>query len=332
MKKPEIYCFGDINQDVFLNIPHYPKAGGDAIASKIYYQLGGSSTNTAIVLAKFRLQVGLIGCIGEDYWGGLALEIINEMGIDTKHIFRVPNISTGLIFIPVETRGERTMFSYRGANTRFQPDDITTELFDSVKTLHLSAYNFLEPPQRESSIRAIDKFYDQGGDIVLDVGVAPLTYCKSTLLEISSKISTLVLGEHEANELMGVQSLNDAVKLILDLGVGCVAIKLGKDGCLVANKEIQYRVPGFNVEVRDTTGAGDSFCAGMIIASRTGMSLSAAGILANALGALATSVWGAGTNLPGHSEMVALLNSQKEYRNRLADISAFDEILTKIKQ
>jgi len=330
MRKPEIYCFGDINQDIFLYITKYPKAGGDAIAQKIYYQLGGSSTNTAIVLAKFGFAVGLIGCIGDDYWGGQALQIINEMGIDIKHVARITDISTGLIFIPVETNGERTMFSYRGANTRFQPDAITPELFDSVKTLHVSTYNFLESPQRESTIRAIEIFNERGGDIVIDIGVAPLTYCKSILLDILSRITTIVLGVNEANELMGVRSINDAVKLILDLGVGCVAVKLGKDGCLVADNEIQYRLPGFKVEVKDTTGAGDSFCAGMIIGSRMGMSLSASGILANALGALSTSVWGAGVNLPGRAGVVALLNTQTDYRNRLADTSAFDEILTKI--
>ena len=71
------------------------------------------------------------------------------------------------------------------------------------------------------------------------------------------------------------------------------------------------RVAGFAVDEVDSTGAGDAFCAGLLFAQNCGLILGAAGMLANALGALAVSTPGAGPQLPGPAAVLTLLHTHR---------------------
>jgi ribokinase len=299
MKQSEIALFGDLNVDFLMSIPTYPLPGGDAMADQITLRPGGSVTNTAVVLAKLGSLAKMIGRTGEDHWAEIALEPLISTGVDITCVSQDPLISTGLIFIPVTSNGERTMFSYRGANINKSPDEITDEIFTDVQLLHVSAYNFLESPQKEATWQAIEIALRKGIRITMDVGVEPVIRAKGAIEELMPKLSVLVLGFDEAQEMIVAHSPMEAAKLLIDAGVEVIGLKLGKNGCVVANSKASYLFPGFEVETVDTTGAGDAFNAGLIFGLHNGWHLSTAGMLANILGALATTVWGGGPVLPG---------------------------------
>ncbi len=79
----------------------------------------------------------------------------------------------------------------------------------------------------------------------------------------------------EARKILGDDSLTPerAARILLDMGVKIVVIKMGKDGCYVADGKTAEFVPAFKVKVVDTTGAGDTFMAGFISAYVNGRSL-----------------------------------------------------------
>ena len=108
--------FGDINVDVLMSISSYPQPGEDATAAKVVFRPGGSAANTALALTKLGVKTNMIGRTGDDTWADIALEPLAKAGVDIHYVRRDPEKPTGLIFIPVTGSGERTMFSYRGAN------------------------------------------------------------------------------------------------------------------------------------------------------------------------------------------------------------------------
>jgi sugar/nucleoside kinase (ribokinase family) len=120
----------------------------------------------------------------------------------------------------------------------------------------------------------------------------------------------LVLGREEAVSLVGTGDPDLACAALLAHGVNVVGLKLGNEGCQVAWDGQQALLPGWKVSTVDTTGAGDAFCAGMIYGLLLGLSLPACGLLANTLGALATTVWGGGPALPGKAEVRQFLRQR----------------------
>jgi sugar/nucleoside kinase (ribokinase family) len=87
----------------------------------------------------------------------------------------------------------------------------------------------------------------------------------------------------------------DVAHALLDCGVGNVALKMGADGCLVMSGDDDrlLRVPAFEVQVVDATGAGDAFAAGFIAGVWQGWPIEQTARLANAVGALCVTGVGA---------------------------------------
>jgi ribokinase len=302
-----VILFGDINIDILMSIGPYPEPGEDAMATHVTLRPGGSVANTATVLSKLDIEAKMIGCTGEDVWADLALESLLSSGINVDYVSKKPNYTTGLIFIPVTTNGERTMFSYRGANIQFQPSEISSAIFEDASLLHISGYNFLESPQREATWRSIEIAREMAIPISLDTGVEPAHHARQALMSVLPDLSLLVLGMEEAGALLGAKTVEHAVEGFLAGGIKTVAIKLGREGCTLANDEGSHKSPGYAMKTVDTTGAGDAFCGGILL-------------LANLLGGLATTVWGAGPVLPGAEDVLEYLRNQEQ-------VNTWEEIL-----
>jgi ribokinase len=307
---PGVVVLGDINCDVFMDIPVYPAPGGDALAYELRMFTGGSVINSAILLRRLGIPVRLISRTGTDAWADLALADLQREGIGLQQVSRDSQAGTGLIFISVTPDGERTMFSYRGANARLEPDHLQPRAFEGMALLHLTGYSLVKSPQKEAAIRAVEIMKAGGGLVSLDLGVEPARLGEA-LNDLLPQLDLLVLGPTEAGLLTGAASQETAWRGLLERGVKLVGLKLGKDGCLLAGEAGQVRLDGLQVDVVDTTGAGDAFSAGLIYSRLHGLGLGPSAMLANAFGALAATVWGGGIALPPFSGLLAFLRRQR---------------------
>jgi ribokinase len=304
----KIVLVGDLNVDIFLQIAEYPQLGGDGMARQLVMQTGGSVTNTAVALAHLGDEPFLFSHAGNDIWANLVLDTLKREGVVTDYTIRDGADSTGVTFLAVTPDGERTMFTYRGANALLAPAEITRESFTGAKMLHLSGYAFLSPPQSEAAWRAVELATGMGIGITLDMGVDPAYKMGQSLIDLLPRLNLIILGEPEACAIVKTQNVAEAVNYLSRRGVEVVGLKLGKHGCQLTMQDHQVMIPGLPVKVVDTTGAGDAFCAGMIHGMASGLSLPAAGILANAMGALATTTWGAGAALPKLGQVIEFLS------------------------
>ncbi len=316
MRSGEVLMLGDINIDTVWPVDKLPGPGHDAYVESVRVGLGGAVLNTAIVLDRLGQAAAMLSCVGEDLWAAQALALMRQTGVKQDYIRVRPELASGLIFLAVTPDGERTMYSFRGANTHFAPEDLPAQAFERASILHISGYSLLEAPQKDAVWRAVELARTNGVAISLDTGLEPALLTRAELCRLIEKADICVTGPKEMKALYGVITPEEAAAKLLSLGVRLAAVKLGEGGSLVADQTNSVFCPAFPVEVVDTTGAGDSFSAGLLYGWTHALSLAAAAVLASALGALATTVYGAGLGLPGRVEVLELL------KERQADIPA----------
>lgn len=292
---PEVVALGDINVDVIIRVAEFPRPGGDAMAEGAVMLPGGSAANTACALAALGVGVGLIACVGQDPLGKMGLARLSAAGVDLSQVQRTSDTPTGLMFIPVTPDGERTMFGFRGANVCLRAEGVDLDYVHSARLLHLSGYALLTPPQRDASLTAFHAARKARVFISLDPGVDAAVKQRDALLGLLPDVAMLLPGRLEAELLTGLANPQEALEELLGRGLQVVAIKLGGRGALLGRRGEVLRLPAFDVNPVDATGAGDAFDAGMLFGWLRGLSLQASGVLGGALGALTATREGAAT-------------------------------------
>ncbi len=328
---PDIVVIGDINIDVNLTIPAYPMPGHEAIATSIQMHTGGSAVNTAIALAQMDMDVGFIGRIGRDALASQALKDLKKAGVDCSHIQVDPKVSTGLIFIAVTVDGERTMFGARGANAFTEATAIDPDYFSNCRWIHLSGYSFLSYHQYKTVSTVLDLAENSPYTRVsLDIGTEPALRARTQMMEVLPRLEVIFPNETELALLSGGRSIAESLDYLLDGGrANAVVTKRGDRGSILAVGNKRLEVPAFNINVKDTTGAGDSFNAGVVLGRLVGLSWEASVALGNALGGLVTAQEGAGAHAINRNAVTRLIEKhlfQEEWfpiRLALEELTAY---------
>ncbi len=307
----EVLVLGDINIDTVWPVPELPEPGRDAYVKSVLTGLGGATLNTAIVLERLGQPAAVFSCLGQDIFAAQARAMIAETGVNQAYLSTDPRVGTGLIFLAVTPDGERTMFSFRGANVYLKPEDIREDAFQTASVLHISGYSILEHPQADAVWRAVDLAKKHHVAISLDTGLEPALIDPQGLCRLMADVDVCVTGPKETSQLFGITDPERAAAHLLSLGVKLAAVKLGEKGCFIASHAEECSCPAFKVNVVDTTGAGDAFTAGLLYGWLRKWDVKAIAVLGSALGALATTVQGAGLALPDRESLLCFLKSSR---------------------
>ncbi len=298
-----IVVIGDINADQTLFLPTYPEEGDSVTAQALHWSSGGAGLNAATAFALLGAPVLLLGRVGSDPAASMALRAAHEAGVDLRAIQKDEALATGICTTVVSADGQRTFFSFRGANVAFDPAAITPELANLAGLFYLSAYALLEGAQQAAALRATELAREQQIPLVLDLANPPLRHCRTLIYDLLPQVSLLCLNEQELHLLLPDQPIATALETLLKLGVRQVALKRGAQGCTVASADRYCELPALAVPVVDTTGCGDAFAAGFAWALYQDATLLECATLANLLGGLTATRPGAATALPSRGEL-----------------------------
>lgn len=327
---PDVVALGDVNVDIIAHYEAFPASGQDAFAYSIEFHCGGSAANTALTLASLGVETSLIARVGSDPWAFRALENLREAGVLLDSLQCDPMTMTGLMYIIVTPDGERTILGHRGANAATNPSQIRETDFQGARLFHLSGYALLVEPQRAAALQALEMAGRSGLTVTLDPGMSGAGTAVPELRQILPSVDILLPNLAEAQQLSGMVAPEDCVQTLLVAGIQVVALKLGPAGCLVGTHDGLLRVPGFAVEARDSTGAGDSFAAGLIAGFLGGLDWAAATTLGNALGAVTACCAGVGPAAVRSRKAAALLGAhhdQPVYRSFQESVEQVIEFL-----
>lgn len=301
-----IIVLGDLIADLVLHIQQFPVNAEDLKRIE-YIDLGpGGASNVAIAAARLGLSVGCLGEVGDDRYGEIVIEGLEQEGIDVTGVVKTTGASTPLAGVLVDASGEPAYLGYRGtlAISSLQPEwgsriRHAEALFVDGWADHAGVESIALDGLREAQQRGIPCFFDPGpGNDEFD-----LTWHAKA----ASLATVLLLNEAEAARLSGDPDPRKAATDLLAMGPEMVIVKRGGAGSLVWNEEQQLELPGFSVEVVDTTGAGDSFNAAVIYSNLGGLGPDRTGVLANAAGAAKVQKRGTGLNVPTQDEVRRVL-------------------------
>ena len=295
-----IAVVGSLNMDLVVRVPHMPIHGETVIGSDFRTIPGGKGANQAVAAARLGAEVTMIGRVGDDDFGRAQLRNLGELAIDTTHVTVDPEAATGIALITLDASGQNSIVLAPGANMRLTEEDINAAQGAIIQSDVLVLQ--LESPL-EVVAYAIDIAHAEGVKVILNPAPAqPLP--KETL----ARLDYLIPNESETALLTGIEvadvnSAKEAAERLREEGVGTVILTLGARGAFSVSAEESVHVPGYNVEVVDTTAAGDAFVGGLAMALAQGQNLAKAVRYANAAGALAVTRLGAQPSLPTHQEV-----------------------------
>ncbi len=291
---------GDLNVDILLHLPRWPRPGEELHLEGLSWSPGGSATNAAVLMARWGHPTRLVARLGRDRWGHEVKNVLAALpGLDLSGLQEDHEHPTGTVFVLVDPSGERTFLTQRGANAFLKVPHPEAFFHPLPAYLHGTGFNALAPAQRAATEALMTVARRQGVPIVLDVGIYPAQHARDVLKSWLAHVTMLSLTYDEAQELLQKEEAPEALLETLAETIPVVALRMGRQGAWLAWMGQKVRLPPLPVAPVDTTGAGDAFTAGLLLGWRWGLSGEATGWLAHLLGALATTVVGAGPVLPG---------------------------------
>lgn len=303
---PRIVVVGSINLDIVARVPRLPAASETVIGDQFEMFAGGKGANQAVGAARLGAHTTMIGRLGDDAYGRFLLESLAAEGINTITVQFTPDAATGVALVGVDAEGQNAIMVIPGANSLLSPDDILAHEAQ-IATADVMLLQ-LEVPI-ETSIAALRLAQRHHVTTILDPAPAPATGLLDELLEVD----VLTPNRTEAEQITG-QSIVDVATAELVAhqmqarGARQVVITMGAEGALYVDRDCVARtVDACQVDVVDTTAAGDAFTSALAVGLATHGELTEAVELANIAGALAATRHGAQASLPRRAEIQPLL-------------------------
>ena len=227
---------------------------------------GGSAANTVVSLSNLGNNVEFIGRIKDDEFGNFFSKDIKESGATFNSKYVETRESSAHSVILITPDAQRTMCTYLGASTEFEPDDINYESIKLSKYLYLEGYLWDSELAKKAFIKAAKIAKESKTKIILSLSDA---FCvdrhrESFLDLINDFVDILFCNEEEVKSLF---KINDLEKCKIKIKSLCelTAITLGEKGSLIVNKNKTELIKPFLFgKAIDTTGAGDIFAGGFI--------------------------------------------------------------------
>ena len=268
-----ITVLGSVNLDIVAKVARLPQAGETVTGAELSRFPGGKGGNQALAARRLGADVSLVACVGNDAAADEALALLREAGVDLSRCRAIDDVATGTALIAVAQSGENHIVVAPGANRMLVSDDVTGIAADAlICQLEVPAALVAE------AAGSFNGFFC--------VNLAPA--CEIDV-EVLQRADLVVVNETESNWYgASLRACHGIVATTRGVGIAT----LERAGEVIA------RATPPAVNVVDTTGAGDTFTAALVVAMMEGQDVDAALEFACAAGAMATTRMGAQPSLP----------------------------------
>jgi sugar/nucleoside kinase (ribokinase family) len=218
--------------------------------------LGGAAVHFSLA-ASFFTEVRPVGPVGDDF-GAEQFEVLERRGILTDDIEQVEG---GRSFFwrgryEYDLNVAHTEDTQLGVFAEFEPK--LSPAAEAADTLFLANIQ----PDLQRQVRAQCAAARFSG---LDSMNLWIETAKDSLLAAIAEVDCLVVNDAEIRMLTGESNLARAARAVMEGGPRAVVAKQGEYGAALFTPDGFFALPGFPLEdVRDPTGAGDSFAGGFL--------------------------------------------------------------------
>jgi 2-dehydro-3-deoxygluconokinase len=279
---------------------------------------GGDTSNFAIAAARQGARVGYISAVGDDAGGVLFRELWSKEGVSDAHVRTIPDTQTGIYFVSHDDSGHHFEFRRTGsAASRIAAPDLPLAAIANAKILHLSAISLgISTSACDAGYAAIAHARENGTTVSFDTNLRlklwPKDRARAIIWDVTSLSDICLPSYEDIIQLSELSEPNDIVDQFLTLGPTIVALKLGAEGAILADKNCRYKIPPYPCRAVDATGAGDTFGGAFVARLVAGDDIETAGHYAAAAAALSTEGYGAVAPIPTAQQVQTLLLSRRE--------------------
>ncbi len=233
--------------------------------------IGGSLANVSVGLARLGGRSAYVGVVGEDEFGHFLRERLAAEGVDVSHMRQTPEAKTGLVFISLDERGERsfTYFRTRSAELLLSERDVDPAFLASARVVHFGTNSLHLPEARTAMLRTVEAARAAGRLVSCDPNLRLHAWADPQILReqlglLLPRCTVVKVSEDEVAFATGRAEPEEALRFLAGQGVLLPVVTRGEAGAVFLWRGEVVRVPAPRVRVVDTTGAGDGFTAAFL--------------------------------------------------------------------
>ena len=291
----DVVGFGALNVDKLFKVNQIARAEEESFIVAHSETCGGSAANTVVGLARLGCRVGFVGKVGGDREGEILLEDFRREDVDTSGVILSKQGESGSVLGFVDSKGARALYIDSGVNDTITTSEIQAEYVSQARFLHLTS--FVGERSFETQ-KTLLQTLPSTVKVSFDPGALYARKGYTKLEPIIKRTHVLMPNAIELKHITGEDDFCKGADFLVGRGVKIVAVKLGEDGCYVTDGRERHHIDAFKVDVVDTTGAGDAFCAGFLYGLLKEKSLYECGRLGNFVASRCVMKMGARAGLP----------------------------------
>ena len=245
----KILCIGSATYDINLPVDTYPKENTSALINTKIECGGGTASNAAYLLAKWKMNSYFAGLIGRDENGLKILKEFNEVGVNTSYLELNKDVITPTSMILISTAKTRTILNYNPLNEHKYSMEL--DINPDVILMDGSEY--------ETASKSLDENIDA-------ISILDCRYLTKEVIELAKRSTYLIISEHFASKLADIKIeytnpdsiINAYLYLKKIFKYSNIILVLDTKGCIYEDEGIK-RMPAFKVDTKDITGSMDIF-------------------------------------------------------------------------
>ena len=289
---------------------------------------GGAPCNVLAMLTKLGYQTAFIGKVGDDMFGKQLADALCEVGIGTDGLVYDKKIHTTLAFVHTFPDGDRDFSFYRnpGADMMLSEDEIDEELIRNAEIFHFGSLSMTAEPVKNATIKALKTAKEAGVTISFDPNLREplwdsLDDAKREISFGMSRCDILKISDNEITWFTGKVDFDEGVAALWEMypDIKMILVSMGRDGsrCYQKGRSVTVK-PFLQEKTIETTGAGDTFCAGVLhyvlkqgLRDYSEEEMKDMLTFANAAASIITTRKGALRVMPSKEEVEALISERK---------------------
>lgn len=278
--KKKIACFGEVLWDVF---PTHKK-------------IGGAPLNVAYRLKSFGNDVTMISAIGQGKSGNELMDFIRESGIDTSCVQVHNEYKTGKVKVMLNEKGSASYdIKYPRAWDNIRLTEINKAAVKSADALVFGSL----VARDDSSKSTLYALIELAKYKIFDLNLRTPYYTKEVLFHLMNKADFIKFNDDELYEVSGYldskyRSMEQNIRYISKkTNTKYICVTKGHHGAVLLYDDTFYYNSGYQINVIDTVGAGDSFLGSLISQLLNNVNPQEAIDIACAVGAMVTQSEGA---------------------------------------
>ena len=294
-----IVVIGSLNMDLVTQTNRVPVMGETLTGTAFKTICGGKGGNQAFAAAKLGGNVTMLGCVGADVFGRELIRSLSEQGVNCNGIAVRDNVESGTASITV-CDGDNSIIIIPGANGTVSKTYIDAHL-DIIKNADFIILQLEIPLETVAYIAEVA--YEAGIPVMLNP--APAAVLPEEVLQ---KVAYIIVNETECEFYTGekvstVEEAKEGVRLLKQKGIQHAIVTLGSQGAVYDDGEVVSYEPARKVQAVDSTAAGDTFTAAVVVSLLEGKMMKEAISFATVASSITVTRVGAQTSIPSREEV-----------------------------